>query len=79
MLLLDRSIDKMSPLLYSYHFGAVGRELGILESNFDWTVRSELYSTLFPMDIQEACEFLSQIATDKAKNQKLNVDLGKFE
>lgn len=57
VLILERKIDQMSPLLYSYHYGAITQEMELFTNvNSKFTVHSNLYKTLFPLDIQEASD-----------------------
>ena len=41
----------MSPLLYSYYYGPIAQELGVLGEQEEFTTKSALYSALFSMDI----------------------------
>jgi hypothetical protein len=51
-LLLDRQIDVMSPLIYSYYYGPIFAEMDILAGETDLTTRSALFSKLYSMDLQ---------------------------
>lgn len=52
----------MSPLIYSYFYGPVSKELGLLDEHPEFTIKSPLFSTLYSMDIQEASEFLMKLS-----------------
>lgn len=52
----------MSPLVYSYYFGPITKELEMLEDSYEFTTKSALYNRLFSMDIQEASELLFKVS-----------------
>lgn len=55
VLVLERKIDQMSPLAYSFHYGAIAQEIEVFDENHkQFTTRSALYKTLFSMDVEEA-------------------------
>jgi hypothetical protein len=51
VLLIDRKLDPMSPLLYSYFYGPIAQELGVLGEHEQFTTKSALFSELFAMDL----------------------------
>ena len=52
-MILERKIDQMSPLAYSFHYGAIAQEIEVFDEKYkQFTTNSALYKTLFPMDVE---------------------------
>ena len=69
----------MSPLLYSYHYGAIAEEIDAFKyANKKLTTNSSLYKALFPLDIGQASEKVEKLAQEKAENQKQKFQLHEF-
>jgi hypothetical protein len=63
VLILERKVDQMSPLAYSYHYGPICQEIEAFKhANNKFTTNSSLYKTLYSLDIEEARACLAGLA-----------------
>ena len=74
VLLIDRKLDPMSPLLYSYYYGPIAQELGVLGEHEEFTTKSALFSVLFSLDLEEAGVMLRRLSEERAESKKATME-----